>query len=396
MVRCLVAAAFAVGLMAHSEATVVAQSRADKAKAKRLFIQGNRAFKQGRYSDALASYRASFTLVERPRTMFNIAVCRDRLADLEGAYVDYDRFLSIAQKRDAKLAAKATARVTELKNTLEIEVSVTSSPPGASVFAVESGVKTMLGRTPATVKLRMGQHQLRVEAPEHRSSDVTAEVVAGKPNRVDVTLEAMARITITTTPEQAAISMVGATTSATGRFAVVTEPGVHRFEISHDGYVSQTLAVKAVGRDIIHRHVTLEKKQAVRPPPPPKPVAPRRVYDEVNVPDRGLWWRRAGIGLAGLALGSVALGISQGLSARDQSDKAQAAADMGQWDRGAFNAAERHQRRMLIFYGVGGAALVGGGLLYYVGYKRRGRLEIRPLGIAITPTAGGFAAHGRF
>ena len=86
------------------------KSKADEKRAKELFAVGNKAFDEARYKEALASYKASYGLVPRPSTAYNIAQCHDFLGESEQALVEYQRFLSLPGGKP-DLIADAQARV---------------------------------------------------------------------------------------------------------------------------------------------------------------------------------------------------------------------------------------------------------------------------------------------
>ena len=110
----------AFGLVLGGSSAMV-QGRASKAKAKRLFVQGSKAFSEGRYADGLASFRASYSQVERPRTLYNIATCQDRLGQVEAAYVDYKRFEKVAEARDVLYLGRGTGYPIALEGALKLK-----------------------------------------------------------------------------------------------------------------------------------------------------------------------------------------------------------------------------------------------------------------------------------
>ena len=370
-------------------------TRAQIKKAKNLFTLGNQSFKDGRYSDALASYRSSFELVERPRTLFNIAVCRDRLGDLEGGFVDYQRFLATAQERDADLVERARTRVAELQASLTLKVVITSSPAGAAIHLGPDAESPVAGRTPATLELKLGQHSLYLVAAGHSPVAAKVEVTAGTPARLDVTLPPLGRIALTAAPADASIQVLevdGAV--ATGSLSRELEPGTYTVEVTRANYHSQRVTLQLLGRDALNRHIVLQPVQEAAPLGPEQPTGgPGPAVD--GSPGRGL--RYTGLGLGVLGVLAVSTGARFAERARSLSTEAQARADDGEWDPVTYDDAVRTERQMYIALGLGGAALLTGGLLYALGRSaakpRRDAVTVQP---SLTGRAAGFTVLGSF
>ena len=137
----------------------------------------------------------------------------------------------------------------------------------------------------------------------------------------------------------------------------------------------------------------LEAAAATRGPPnAPPPPPPQDVVEAPPRPGRGL--RIAGIATGGAGLAGVGLGVYFGLRARKIDREA---SDWVVFDPDRYAQGERAARNMIIAVSVGGAAIVTGGVLYYLGY-RRGRVEERPVAITpIAPSGGaGLAIGGQF
>ncbi len=377
----LAACALALFAWTFAPPSAAAQSKRDVAKAKRLFKVGNKAFDAGRYSDALASYRASYKHYPRPSTLFNIAVCRDRLGDLEGAYVDYAAFVEAAEADDAALVTRAKARLTELNASLTLAVQVTSAPAGAAVFV--DGGDAVAGRTPITLQLSPGAHTLRFEARKHVTASQDVTVVPGTPTRVDATLEALATISVTATPADATIRLDGADASGSGALTVTVPAGAHAFSVEREGHAPRRLEVSVTAGETVARAVALERTEpaaeASPPPSAPDPGTPRA--------GGGLRMAGVGIGVVGVVLTGVA--VQQGLSARSSSDDAQTAAAAGAFDAGAFGDAETAEKRMFLLYGVGGAAIVTGAAVYYLGHRKGARAERQRVSVQPSPAGTG-------
>lgn len=99
-------------------------------------------------------------------------------------------------------------------------------------------------------------------------------------------------------------------------------------------------------------------------PPKPTPIVAPPVKDEPASPGRGL--RISGIALGGLGVAAVGTGVFFGLRARSQSKDLNASPE---WDPSLEASAHRADRNAKILLGVGGAAVIGGAVLFYLGYR---------------------------
>ena len=367
----------------------------DASKAKSLFDNGNKAFDDGRYSDALAAYRASYALVERPSTLFNIAVCSDRLGDHEGAYVDYEAFLAIAtdSPADAERMEKSRARLVELDESLGIEVIVTSSPAGAAVYF--EGDDAIVGRTPIALLLPIGVTEIRLEAPGHLAESAEIAVRAGAKPRADVELAPLAKLTLTATPSNATIEIEGdVPRSAAGRLDAELAPGTYVVTVRAEGFESKTTNVTVESGSPASKHIAL---QAL--PPPERDPDPTPLPIPVRSSPRGKQLRYGGIALGAVGVVALAFGVERGLTASARSDDAQAAAVGGTFDADLYDSARSAENMMIVMYALG-VASIGGGVVAYLLSRRAGaRAETTrsvTIAPAITPSGATVGISGSF
>ncbi len=372
----------AVVVFASTASTALAQTSAEKKRAKQYFEKGNAAFNDGRYTDALGSYEKSYALVPRPRTLNNIAACHERLGHDEDAYLAYRAFIPIAEERDAELRAKAEGKLLELAPRIRIPVRVTSSPVGAAITIDGDG--EVAGRTPAELSLSLGSHQLTLRAEGFHDHQATIEVAAGDRPVVDAALDPLPRITITVEPADALITPADGVAAA-GTWSTVVVPGSYKFTITRSGYIDQAIEVIAEGSEPVARHVVLEE----RPRPPVREIV--TVPPEVEAPPTpGRRLRYVGIAAAALGGISVAIGAKLGLDARSASNASHDEAERtGRWDGDAIallHDAEVAQDRMFVAYAVGAAAVIGGGVLYFLGARADAHARAVPtVSAAVSP-----------
>ncbi|MDX2023021.1 MAG: hypothetical protein SF187_22495 [Deltaproteobacteria bacterium] len=92
-----------------------AETPAERAAAKQAFIDGDNAFKNERYEDALAAFTHGYELSQKPRFLLNIAHTQRKLGRLRDALANYKQFLdSSPNDKDRALAEQMVAEVEPL------------------------------------------------------------------------------------------------------------------------------------------------------------------------------------------------------------------------------------------------------------------------------------------
>lgn len=133
------------------------------------------------------------------------------------------------------------------------------------------------------------------------------------------------------------------------------------------------------------------------PRPPPRSAPPLATAQKASQPDepgRGLRW--IGLGTAGAGVVALGLGAAFALKARSIERDAEAA-DV--YDPDQVSRGESAERNMLLFAGAGTAALITGGVLFYLGARaaaaaeRSGPVAARPL---LGRDVAGLAVEGSF
>jgi hypothetical protein len=125
--------------------------------ARELDQEGVRSFRDGRYVDAIRYFRAAYRLGGPPSELWNVARCRERMDDAEGAAAAIEQYLA---QRDlgAQDRAEAEREVAALRGRPAV-LTVITSPPGAIVTL--DGRMTA-GPTPLSLEIRAGSHSLAV------------------------------------------------------------------------------------------------------------------------------------------------------------------------------------------------------------------------------------------
>jgi hypothetical protein len=125
--------------------------------ARELDQEGIRAFREGRYADAIRYFRWAYRLGGPSSELWNIARSHEKLDDPEAAVEAIDEYLSLRDlsAQDRREAERERAALRTRPSTL----TVTTTPPGA---AVTVDGKQTLGPTPFSVELPPGSHTIAV------------------------------------------------------------------------------------------------------------------------------------------------------------------------------------------------------------------------------------------
>lgn len=169
---------------------------------------------------------------------------------------------------------------------------------------------------------------------------------------------------------------------------------------------------KGVGSDEAREHLATlgATTDELESPPTEEPEEPPSAEPVVNVaapgpappedrPARGgSGLRVAGLATASVGVALVGAGVFFGIQAKSASDDL-SGLDPGAgdaWDQSKYQRGESDERLMYVSYGVGAAAIVMGGVLYYLG--ARSGSSTSPTTVGVGPTSSGmtFVVSGSF
>ncbi len=131
-------------------------SASDLERARTLDHEGARAFREGRYNDAIRYFDGAYKLGAPSIELWNIARCHLKLDEPEEASKGLERFLA-QPDLTAEDRAEARSQLAELHRRRST-LTVTSSPSGAEAFVDGRPV----GRTPTSSVLLPGEHAVVV------------------------------------------------------------------------------------------------------------------------------------------------------------------------------------------------------------------------------------------
>lgn len=118
-----------------------AASAEDRRAARAHFNQAEKAYAEGNYEDALASYEQAYALFEAPAFLFNMAQCQRHLDRPKEALSLYQRFLEASP--NAKNRTVVEGLVTEM------EAAVAALPPGPPILLPSEDLFDEKEETPA-------------------------------------------------------------------------------------------------------------------------------------------------------------------------------------------------------------------------------------------------------
>jgi hypothetical protein len=164
MRACRVLAAITCAAVAGSPRAALAQAPRppqspgdDLDRARALDQQGVRAFRDGRYGDAVRYFEEALKLGGPSSELWNVAKCQVKLDQPEAASESLERYLA---RTDLSADDRAGARreLDEIAHRRST-VTIASSPTGAMV-AIDG---KRIGRTPATSEVSAGEHTVAVQ-----------------------------------------------------------------------------------------------------------------------------------------------------------------------------------------------------------------------------------------
>lgn len=173
MIRRAVVLLFVCTLSVHAaaephtwKAPLAEPSSAAVQEAKALYIAGNRAVEQGRWSDALTNFEKSYALSGVPAALYNVATTlraigrhvesRDAFAQLLAKHPSLDPDV---KSQAEKLLAEERAKVAS--------ASLDGVPSKARIY-VDGHEVTDDGARPLVLEVDPGKHSLRVEDPKSK------------------------------------------------------------------------------------------------------------------------------------------------------------------------------------------------------------------------------------
>lgn len=161
------------------------------AEAKQRFLQGVALAKAGNCEGAISELRASYAIVARTNTLFNIAHCHEELFQYTLAIEAYEKFLEIAEPGDPD-TVRVEATISSLRSLLGT-LNITSNIP-AEVWIGDRKI----GSAPGELLVPGGRHVVELRADGYLAARQEVDIAGRKSLALDFTLiVAQKKVTIT-------------------------------------------------------------------------------------------------------------------------------------------------------------------------------------------------------
>jgi hypothetical protein len=157
---CAVAACLGTSTYPQSARAEERSKTPDLVRARELDVLGVRAFKDGRYRDAIRFFTEAYRLGAPSSELWNIARCRKKLDEPEEEIEAIKEYLA-QQDLSTEERAEATKELGEVRGR-HSTVSIDSSPSGGVVL-IDGRRVGGSGTTPLSVSVAPGTHKIRVE-----------------------------------------------------------------------------------------------------------------------------------------------------------------------------------------------------------------------------------------
>ncbi len=229
----------------------LADDREDAARA--LFDRGVELSEQERWGEALEYFRRSRDLVDRPSTVFNMAVAELRLGQPTVGIASLDAYLASTEDNPAEEHRRAEAtRLREIARASVVTLHLEIVPPDAEV-RVDGTAITVEGPS-RDIEIDPGTHRIQVTADGYEPSGFELSVLEGEQAERAVALAHLpgptgpALVRIAASVRGATILVDGEVVAA-GSYRGQLQAGRHRVEVRADGY------------EPFHRVLTVEPEQ---------------------------------------------------------------------------------------------------------------------------------------
>jgi tetratricopeptide (TPR) repeat protein len=161
----------------------LAQSKPDRGRARELYAQGQRLFKEGSYDAAQSAFEEALRVLPNPVVLLSIAECQSRTEHYDAAIATLEQYLR--ERPDAPDIVPVRQQILALQR-IPAEVRVTSAPAGAelSVDGATSG-KT----TPYVLQMPAGDHEVAAYMPGYNRAAQTLTLHVGEKRALTFSLE---------------------------------------------------------------------------------------------------------------------------------------------------------------------------------------------------------------
>lgn len=150
-----------------------------------LIRSANTAYDAKDYPKAFEKYEEAYALYPDPAILVRLGKTAEKMDENAKAVGYYKEFVRLLP--DDPTSKELLKTISNLENNAAVELTVITKPSGATVF-VDAADEPIDGVTPATVELKPGKYELRIEKEGFESSTESVKVVAGQGQEVSVEL----------------------------------------------------------------------------------------------------------------------------------------------------------------------------------------------------------------
>ena len=163
-----------------------AQAQQTQKMAKVHYESGKAYYQQGKYTAAIREFTTALELSKKPVLYYNIALCWERLGDIEKAIAFREKYLEALPK--AADADQVKLQIASLKKRLSGTSVVLKGGPAAALVTVDGKTRGALPLS-GPVSLRPGSHKIVVKKEGYSTFRSTVAVSAGQSVTVDVEMQ---------------------------------------------------------------------------------------------------------------------------------------------------------------------------------------------------------------
>jgi hypothetical protein len=234
----------------------------------KLGEQGRDAYRTGNYAEAFRLFEKAFVLDDSPRWLYNMAKCKEKIADYREAVRLLERYLELFRARNPGQQPPDLVDVQHLIRDLKQrafealpEVEIKSVPTGAQVLL---GDGTTIGSTPVNTHMEPGRYKIVLKMPNH--TDLEAELAVPQSGKVSLVFGLKSKM------KRAAVSfwcnIRGASVAVDGKVVAVTpylgqldvEPGRHQILMTKPGFDTVEREVLVPEDKLLHSRIVLTPK----------------------------------------------------------------------------------------------------------------------------------------
>ncbi len=144
----------------------------------KLISTGKAAYNEGRFADALESFRSAHEMYPHPDIVYRMALCHERLGEDQQAVRYYKEFLAAVPDAPERPRIEKTIELIESRIS-KSEIRVVTDPEGAVVY-IDDVANGAAGYTPTELPVKPGNYRVIVKKDGFESVEELVEVGSGQ------------------------------------------------------------------------------------------------------------------------------------------------------------------------------------------------------------------------